>query len=164
MDIRKNPEYIQLEKDNLKASQEYHIASQKLKKYYFLEIDKKVAEIEEKTKLAFSNLLNQNFRNTLLNFRFCYDPAHFLFLGEIKYMMISGFYYDLGFTASRFPKNQKVHNHLISVDQDYKETCLGMENKLKEMGLHPSARPVKINGIEKFFSENRIQGIVPKLF
>ena len=164
MEIKKNKEYLLLQKQAEDARKGFKEASDKLRKGYFYEVDLKVQQIEYNTKKGFLGIANKEIRDSLIDFKFHYDPFHLLITAKVKNMEILGLYYDLGYLVSQFPKEKQTHDFLKATIKDYKETLARMENKLAEFGLHPSARPGKNREIEKFLDENNVFGFVPEFY
>jgi hypothetical protein len=135
-----------------------------LKYGYFHEIDSKIKLVENRKKEEFLNVINKEFRDVLVNFKFNYNPFNMIISAKTKMMKIGGNYYDLGTIALNYPEEKRTHDMLITISEDYRDVRRHMESELIDLGLHPSARPCAIGKVEKFLKENNIFGFVPEIY
>jgi hypothetical protein len=120
--------------------------------------------VENRKKEEFLNVINKEFRDILVNFKFNYDPFNMTLGAKVKMMKIGGNYYDLGTIALNYPEEKRTMDMLKVISSDYKDVSRHMESELIDLGLHPSARPCAIGKVEKFLKENNLTGFVAELY
>jgi hypothetical protein len=162
--MEEKEELLKLKEKAYKTREKFSEASKDLRGIYFHEIDSEVENIENKIKKEFLDIVNKEIKDSLIEFKFHYDPFNITMSAKIKIMKIGGTNYDLDLIASNYPENKRTHDTLLTISKDYREEREGIEDRLIDLGLHPSARPCKIEKIEDFLNKNNIFGFVPEFY